>query len=170
MGRNKLGEGAVNLSTYRGTAQEAERLDECLEKLAIGTRSQFFRVVTDRFVEQCERGEWPEWPPRWEMREREEANESNAEAVSKGVRQMNKELNKIHATVVMRGGDPPLLNQLFMIAELTLSALVNELARLEKAGELEVDMSVLRERKPLEDWEQYYRAKTDLVNFERSRR
>jgi hypothetical protein len=64
----RIGPGAVNLSTFRATAGEREALDRWLEKFGIGTRSHFFRIMTERFIEQCEKGEQPAWPPRWKTR------------------------------------------------------------------------------------------------------
>jgi hypothetical protein len=55
---------AQNLSTFRATPEEARKLDECLQRLGIGTRSNFFRCVAHQFVKQAEAGELP-WPPEF---------------------------------------------------------------------------------------------------------
>ena len=61
-----------NLSTFRATREETRRFDAALKKLAIGSRSHFFRCVTMQFVEQAEQaynGELPEWPAQFMTRQ-----------------------------------------------------------------------------------------------------
>ena len=61
-----------NLSTFRATREETHRFDAVLKKLAIGSRSHFFRCVTMQFVEQTEQnsnGGLPEWPPEFMTRQ-----------------------------------------------------------------------------------------------------
>lgn len=73
---------------------------------------------------------------------------------SERVNQLSKELHKVDDLIVEQEGDQPdqpLKWQLFVIAELALSALENELERLEKKGELQVDLSLLSSENDLED-------------------